>query len=173
MYMFSETSPDAFGMGDGKVDSGRALKLRLMRTIAKVARKRLYYDAALKEVLHTAQLLAKAWDLGVYNEDKDDYSLKLNNAEVPEIEWSDGLPIDETEAIANEQIRIESGNTPTVDSIMRLDRVDKDTALKKLAEIRGEQPTITLPGSNPKIDNEDEPSGEEEEQSGAPVNQKE
>lgn len=156
MYMFSETSPDAFGMGDGKVDSGRALKLRLMRTIAKVARKRLYYDAAIKEVLHTAQLLAQAWDVGVYNEAKDDYSLKVKNVEIPDIEWADGLPIDETEAIANEQIRLESGNTSVKDSIMRLDRVDEETADSKIAEIKGEQPTVTLPGSDPKIPDEDD-----------------
>lgn len=150
LYMFSETSPDAFGMGDGKVDSGRALKLRLMRTIAKVARKRLYYDAALKEVLHTAQLLAQAWDVGVYDQKKDDYTVKIKNPEIPEIEWQDGLPLDNREQVEEEEIRLRSGNTSVKDSIMRLDDVDEETATKKAAEIKAET-AITMPTSNPKI----------------------
>lgn len=154
LYMFSETSPDAFGMGDGKVDSGRALKLRLMRTIAKVARKRLYYDTAIKEVLHTAQLLAQAHGLGVYDQTKDNYSLKLKIPEIPEIEWSDGLPIDGYEAAQEEQLRLEAGNTPTKDSIMRLDKVDEETAIKKVAEINA-QTAVSMPTSDPKIPKDD------------------
>ena len=58
--MVAEISPDAFGMGKGgAVESGRALKFKLMRTIAKIARKKLYYDPAIKEALYVAQLMAK------------------------------------------------------------------------------------------------------------------
>ncbi|MBC8552221.1 MAG: phage portal protein, partial [Candidatus Brocadiales bacterium] len=60
LFMISETSPDILGMGKGISDSGRALKLKLIRTMAKAQRKRLYYDKGLKEVLYIAQLLAKA-----------------------------------------------------------------------------------------------------------------
>jgi len=167
LYMFSETSPDAFGMGDGKVDSGRALKLRLMRTIAKVARKRLYYDAGLKELLHTAQLFAQANDLGVYNEKSGDYDFKLNKSkgEVPEIEWADGLPIDSYEQAQTEQLRIEAGNTSTVDSIMRIDGVDKDTAVEKYKEIKDET-AVAMPTASPKFPS-DEPLPPEPDNSGA------
>jgi hypothetical protein len=151
LYMFSEISPDAFGMNkNGQAESGRALKLRLMRTIAKVARKRLYYDIALKEMFHTAQLFAAAHNVGVYNQKTGKYDIKAGkNIEIPEIEWQDGLPIDSREAVEEEQLRIESGNTSIVDSIMRLDRVDRDTAIEKAKEIEEEQPTIQLPGSGP------------------------
>lgn len=152
LYMFSETSPDAFGMGSGQSDSGRALKLKLMRTIAKVARKRLYYDMALKEVLHTAQLLAIAHGVGVYDQARDNYSVKLKTAAVPELEWQDGLPIDSREAVEEEQIRLESGNTTVADSIMRLDRVDEKTAEQKAEEINKET-KIDLPSSNPDLGN--------------------
>jgi hypothetical protein len=161
LYMFSETSPDAFGMGKGQNDSGRALKLRLMRTIAKVARKRLYYDVALKEVLHTAQLFAKANSIGVYDQKKGDYSLKLKNEPVwPEIIWQDGLPIDDKEAIEEEQIRITTGNQSIVDSIMRLDNVDEDTAQLKAKEIK-EESAVSLPSAgvfSPEDDKQDEAS---------------
>jgi hypothetical protein len=144
--MFSETSPDAFGMGTGQSDSGRALKLRLMRTIAKINRKRLYYDQAIKEVLYTAQLLAKANNIKVMGE-----TLPADPV-VPEIEWADGLPQDSFEAAQEEQIRIASGNTTIVDSIMRLDDVDEDTAEKKYQKIKAEG-AISLPSlsTKPKV----------------------
>lgn len=152
LYMFSETSPDAFGMGKGQSDSGRALKLRLMRTIAKVARKRLYYDNAIKEVLHTAQLLAKAHGLGVYEEKTDDYTLKLSKDPVmPELEWQDGLPTDSLEAAQEEEIRMATGNTSVKDSIMRLDGLDEESAKAKVKEIQDEN-SIDLPSTvNPTI----------------------
>lgn len=155
LYMFSEISPDAFGMNkNGQAESGRALKLRLMRTIAKVARKRLYYDAALKEMLHTAQLFAQAHNVGVYNQKTGKYDIKSKNAEIPEIEWQDGLPIDSREAVEEEQLRLEAGNTTVVDSIVRLDRVDKDAAIIKAKEIEDEKPKVELPTSNPVIEGE-------------------
>lgn len=151
LYMFSETSPDAFGMNkNGAADSGRALKLRLMRTIAKVARKRLYYDRAIKDVLHTAMLLAQAQGLGVYDDKTASYSMKLASPEMPTLEWQDGLPIDTMEAAQEEQLRLESGNTSVVDSIMRLDHVDREEADEKAKAINDET-SIPMPTSNPNI----------------------
>ena len=61
LFLFSETSPSAYGLDKGGVaESGRALKFRLLRTIAKKHRKQLYYDDGLKELLTTAQEFAKA-----------------------------------------------------------------------------------------------------------------
>lgn len=161
LYMFSETSPDAFGMNkNGQAESGRALKLRLMRTIAKVARKRLYYDRALKELIHTAQLLAQAHGVGVYNQVTGKYDIKVKNPEIPEIEWQDGLPIDSREAVEEEEIRLRSENTSVVDSIMRLDGVDEDTAIEKAKKIEEEKPSIELPSASPVIP--DEPGSEDQ-----------
>lgn len=154
LYMFSETSPDAFGMGQGQAESGRALKLKLMRTVAKVARKRVYYDIALKELLTTAQELALAHGVGVMNEKTRNYDIKPGAIETPELEWQDGLPVDSRETAEEEEIRLRSGNTSVADSIMRLDGVDQDIADKKAQEIAKEN-TIEIPTSSPKIESSD------------------
>lgn len=140
MFMVAEISPDVLGMGQGKQDSGRAIKLKIMRTIAKVARKKLYYDRGLKEVLYIAQLVAKAWNLEVGG-------VKLSkDPVVVDIEWQDGLPIDNAEQVDIESKRIADGNTTLQDSIMRLDGVDEATAKKKADEIHAEA-KINMPVS--------------------------
>lgn len=148
LFMVSETSPDAFGMGKSSVTSGRALKLLLMRTIAKVNRKRIYFNQAIKEAAYVSQLMAKQHGVSVMGVNM------TGEAIIPELEWSDGLPTDSFEAAQEEQMRVAAGNTSTVDSIMRLDHVDRDTAIKRAQEIRDQDrvdpgtggPKLTLPG---------------------------
>lgn len=161
LYMFSETSPDAFGMGQGQSDSGRALKLKLMRTIAKVARKRVYYDIALKQVLVTAQELAKAHKVGVWNENTMDYDIQCTKIESPELEWQDGLPIDSRESAEEEEIRLRSGNTTVADSIVRLDKVDEETANKKAAKI-DDATRVEVPSAAPNTSTDPETDPEAE-----------
>lgn len=142
LFMVSETSPDILGMGKGQSDSGRALKLKLIRTIAKAQRKRLYYDVALKEVIYIAQLLAKAHNLEVGG-------VKLKGEAVyPEIEWEDGLPVDIVEQVDVETKRIDAGLTSTKDAIMRIDNVDEEVAEQKLKDI-DEESKIETPDVNP------------------------
>lgn len=151
LYMFSETSPSAFGMDKGGVaESGRALKLRLMRTIAKVGRKRLYYDNALKQVVHTAQLLAQAHNVGVYNKKTDKYDIKVKTAEIPSLIWADGLPQDNVEAVEIEEKRLGMGNTTVADSIQRLEGIDKDKAEDKAKDIKDEN-KIDVPTTVPNM----------------------
>jgi hypothetical protein len=135
LYLFSEVTPDVFGMGTGEV-TGRALRLKLLRTVAKISRKRNYYDHALKEVLYTAQLLAQAHSVGVGA--KRDIMFE-GDPEVPAIEWQDGLPIDSYEAAQEEALRLESGTTSQKAAIMRLDGVDEPTALEVIEEIKAEE----------------------------------
>ena len=150
MFALSETSPAAFGMDkQGAAESGRALKFKLMRTLAKVNRKRLYYDMAVKNLIYTSQLLAKEHKVEIMG-------LKApKNATVPEIEWKDGIPQDSYEAAQEEQLRLEAGNTTVEDSIMRLDGVDRDTAKKKAAEIAAGS-TVEVPSTVPTFGNEDD-----------------
>jgi hypothetical protein len=141
MFMTSETSPDILGMGTGQSDSGRALKLKLLRTIAKAARKKLYFHYAIQELIYRAQLLAKAWGVKVGG-------LKLTKEPIkPEIEWADGLPIDNNEQVEIESTRLADGNTTVTDSIMRLDSVDEETAKKKAKEIADEK-KVEMPTVN-------------------------
>lgn len=140
-FMMSETSPDILGMGQGQAESGRALKLKLLRTLAKAQRKQLYYREALIEVVYVAQLLGKAWGIEFNGK-------KLQKDPVkPEIVWSDGLPADMTELIDEETKRIDAGLTTKTDSIMRLDDVDEDTAKKKAEEIKKES-ELAMPAMN-------------------------
>lgn len=142
MYLVGEIAPDLLGMGQGVSESGRALKFKLMRTLAKTQRKRLYYDYAIKEVLYRAQVLAK------------EHGLKINGKTlqgdpvVPEIDWKDGLPIDTHEQQDDEIKAIDAGITSKKAAIMRLYNVDEKAADKMLADIDKEKPAITLPTMN-------------------------
>lgn len=147
MFMISETSPDILGMGKGESDSGRALKLKLLRTIAKVQRKKIYYNYALKDLIYRAQLLGKAWGI------KIDGKTLQGEAVMPEIVWQDGLPVDEVELLDNEVKKIDAGLSTTVDSIVKIEGIDEDSAKLKAKEIQKEKsvllPETSFDKSNP------------------------
>ena len=142
MYLTSEISPDILGIGQGKSDSGRALKFKLMRTIAKVARKKLYFDKTLKEMLFTAQKLAVAYSIKVDGKALSGEPMR------PEIEWQDGLPIDASEQIDTETKALDAGITTTKAAIMRVYGVDEKAADKMLKDRKAENdlamPTMGL-----------------------------
>jgi len=133
MFMVSETSPDILGMGKGQSDSGRALKLKILRTIAKVARKKIYYDYAIQELMYRAQKLAKAWNLEVDG-------VKLTKEPTrPEITWADGLPIDELEQVEIENKRLDAGTQDTAGAIMNIEGLEEEPAKEKAAAIKKER----------------------------------
>ena len=146
LMMVAEISPDVFGMGTGQADSGRALKYKLLRTIAKVARKKLYYYRGLQKVLYVAQKLAKEYGVKIEGKSLSGEPVK------PDLRFADGLPIDEGEQVDNETKAIDAGITSTKDAIMRVYNVDEETAKKQVDEINKEK-TIALPkmdlGKNP------------------------
>jgi hypothetical protein len=131
-FMMSETAPDILGMGKGQSDSGRALKLKLIRTLAKTQRKQLYYTEGLKEVMYRAQLLAKKY--GIKIEGK---TLQSDPA-YPEIVWKDGLPADIVETVQVETQRIDAGLTTKADAIARIEDIDEKTAEEKAKAIEKE-----------------------------------
>ncbi len=86
MFLVTETSPDAFGLNENNLaESGRALKYRLMRLLSKIARKKRYYDNAIKEILYKAQLMDNEHNGQSYEPQK------------PSANWRDGMPDDEKE----------------------------------------------------------------------------
>lgn len=110
LFLLSETAPSAFGLDKfGVAESGRALRLRLLRTLAKINRKRLYYDGALKAALLTAQQLDCLHGGGSYDPAE------------PTISWADGLPEDLVEMVEMESQRLAAGNTSVESSVRRLD----------------------------------------------------
>ena len=147
LFMTSEVSPDILGMGQGQSESGRALKLKLLRTIAKSQRKRLYYDHAIKQTLLVAQRLAKAHGAQVMGKTLSGEPV------VPDLEWMDGIPIDEMEQVELEEKKIDAGLTSKEDAIMRIEGVDEDVAKEKAKKIK-EETAIAMPeagsfGKNP------------------------
>ncbi len=139
LFMFSEIAPDTMGMGkDSKsAESGRALKFRLLSTIRKRNRKKLYYDQAIKDIMETAQELAIAWSISVDG-------ISITKPERPAIKWPDGVINDETETIENHGKRLEQGTMSKADSIAELDGIPIEDAKKKVKEIEAET-AIDLP----------------------------
>ncbi|MCG3176845.1 MAG: hypothetical protein MOGMAGMI_01809 [Candidatus Omnitrophica bacterium] len=156
MYLVAEISPDILGLGEGVSDSGRALKFKLMRTIAKTSRKKLYYNHGLKEVLYVAQLMAKKWGLGV----GDDNIKMKGDPERPNIMFQDGLPIDESEQVDTETKAIDAGLTTTKDAIMRVYGYDDETAERVAADAKKEN-AVNLPVSNIAGTASDDDAGDE------------
>lgn len=141
VFMISETAPAILGMDkNGQAESGRALKFKLLRTIAKAQRKQIYYREGIIESVYVAQLLAKEWKVKV-----DGLVLSANPVK-PEIMWSDGLPADMTEMIENETKAIDAGITSKKDAIIRVYDVDEDTAEEMVKEIDEESPLAEIPG---------------------------
>ncbi len=132
--MVSETSPGVFGLDKqgGAAESGRALKLKLMRTIAKINRKKVFYDQAIKEVMYVAQLLAQTHGYKVLG------NTLPGAPEVPEIIWQDGLPVDDFEQVELEAKRLEAGVQSKQDAIATLDDLDDDDAAIKVERIKTE-----------------------------------
>ena len=142
-FMFSEIAPASLGKDEGgQAESGRALKFKLLRTIAKRNRKKLYYDLMIKDLLETALYLGKAWDVEIDGN-------KVTTPEVPEIKWGDGVIPDITEMIEAETSRLEAGLSSRADSIARLDGLKPEDAQKKVIEIDKEG-VITVPNLDDK-----------------------
>ena len=123
-FLVTETSPDAFGMGEaGQAESGRALKFRLLRTLAKVNRKRLYFDSALRNVLKATLWL------------EADRGRSLSDIAEVRIEWRDGLPDDPFEETQTEAMGVEAGVSSRRSAVRRLHRLTGKELEDELAEI--------------------------------------
>jgi hypothetical protein len=121
--LVSETAPQLLNQGQwGTELSGKALKILLIRTLAKVNRSRLYYSVAIPNLLVKAQILE-----GVKEPVR------------PAIKWPDGLPQDVMESIGVETMKLDKGLQTTVGAIMAVDDVNEDAAKDKAEEIKGEQ----------------------------------
>ncbi|MEX0651886.1 MAG: phage portal protein [Candidatus Paceibacterota bacterium] len=123
MFMVSETSPDVLGMGDGKAESGRALKMRLIRTLAKSARKRRYYETALKDMMWTAQELStKGFTVG---------GQRVSKVEPVDISFGDGVVNDTKEMTEEAILKVEAGIMSPKTAAMELEGWDEEKAIEE------------------------------------------
>ncbi|SFH23162.1 Phage portal protein, SPP1 Gp6-like [Desulfotomaculum arcticum] len=121
----------ALGKGDSGTSgsSGLSIKWRMNSILAKINRKRQYYNKGLKRVLTIAQMLEHA------RGGKQNYQLFT-----PLIKFRDGLPDDETE-MAN-IMAIRTGGKATISqksAVMWLDSLTEEQAEKELERIRAEE----------------------------------
>lgn len=134
MLLMSDTSKSLFGLDEGGVaESGRALKYKLLRTIAKKHRKELYYDVNIKRLTLVAQEFAKANNLKV-----KDRTLQGKPVE-PVITWQDGVINDALEQLEIEEKKLDLGLTTKAESIATIDGIEEDEALEKLKKIQKEK----------------------------------
>lgn len=163
LFMFSETSPDALGLGkNGQAESGRALKMRLIRTIAKRNRKKNYYDHAIKELIFTAELLVKA-NPG-YFISEEFKSTKPGTPAIPDIYWQDGVVNDETERTDIMIKKVDAGLYSKKRAVMDLEGVESDEADEILKEVDEESKaaadfTSFMDNGNNDAGNEDNNNG--------------
>lgn len=139
MFMTSETSPDALGIGKGAAESGRALKIRLIRTLAKAARKQMYIGLGLKKLFRVAQKLSIANN---FTADGLAYSGQVEDVS---ISWSDGVVDDYAEMVDNEVKRINSGIQSVEGSLITLDKLTREQAEEKAREIKDSSKTVDFP----------------------------
>jgi hypothetical protein len=132
IFRMAEVSPAAFGLDKaGSIESGRAMRMRFIRTQAKIARKRQYFDAGIRRLLSLAQ------ELQAIHGGPDPVDI--------EIHWMDGIPDDYIEAVEVERSRVEAGLSSRETAIRRIDNVDEAQARNELQRIRGESPVPATP----------------------------
>ncbi len=151
LFMTSETSPSAFGLDkEGQAESGRALKYKMLRTLAKKHRKQAYYDSVLKRMIFVAQRFAIANGL-------ECGGLKLTGVkpEMPQIEWQDGVINDETELMDIEERKLNAGLTSKVESLMRMEGLNRKQAEARVKEA-DEEAKAAMPtfNANPFVKND-------------------
>jgi Phage portal protein, SPP1 Gp6-like len=132
LFINAELPPVALGKDNSGTSgaSGLSIKWRMNSLLAKINRKRQYYDKALKQMLLIAQLLEHA-----QSDKKPDYEVVT-----PIIKFKDGLPDDEMEQATIAQIR--TGGKPVqsqLSAIMEIHGYTEEQARIELERIREEE----------------------------------
>ena len=142
LAMFSETSPDLVGLGkNGLAESGRALKMRLLRTIAKTKRKQRYYTQGLQEIFEVCQLLSiHNTGVGVTYMDK---KIQCTEVEQVTIKFADGVINDIVEDTDIAIKKIDAGIMSKKKAMQLLDGYNEGDAEAELEEINKDKTQFT------------------------------
>lgn len=129
MFMVSETSPDILGLGNGggQAESGRALKMRLIRSLAKANRKRRYYEHALKQAFWAAQEISRVKGYTVDNK-------RVTEVIDVSIDWQDGLVNDTLEQAQEAVLKVEGGLMSRKTAAMQLEGWDEERAQQEISD---------------------------------------
>jgi hypothetical protein len=126
----AEVSPDMFGMGkNGFAESGRALKMRWARQLAKRQRREMAYDSALRELLKCAAILDNKFGSGPSIGDNDTINIL----------WGDGLPNDPRDLAEEESLLLAAGISSKKSSYMRVMQAEDEGAEREMEQIAKEK----------------------------------
>jgi hypothetical protein len=132
IFLMGEISPDVVGLDTGKrsaAESGRALKLRMLRTLSKKNRKALYYELGIQKAVEVASLFAKAGNLA------GDIRYK-GDPIIPSVTFADGVVDDKVEEVQNETLKVEAGLTSKKRAIKIIEDFDDEQADALMEEIK-------------------------------------
>ena len=131
IFLIGEVSPDVVGLDSGKTsaESGRALKLRMLRTLAKKNRKGLYYELGIQKAIEIASMFAKAGNV------VGDITYK-GDPIIPNVMFADGVVDDKVEEIQNEMLKLESGLSSQKSSIKVVEDFNDEQAMARIKEIK-------------------------------------
>ncbi|MBT2682651.1 phage portal protein [Bacillus sp. ISL-37] len=141
LLIVSELPPVALGKTDSGTSgaSGLSIKWRMNSLLAKINRKRQYYNKGLKQVILVAQLLEHA-----KSDRKPNYEIT-----VPKIQFKDGLPDDDMEQATIKQIRTGGRSTQSqLSAIMELNNCTEEQARIELDRIREEEKAASFVDSS-------------------------
>lgn len=150
-HIISETNASIYGMDkDGAAESGRALKFRLLRSLARKQRTQNYYEDDMSMMLYAAQKFALANDLKC-----GDTSLK-GQPVLPSIKFADGIINDAMEIVEAEITKLDGGLTTQKEAVAAVDNSSMEEAEAKVKAIKEEkQANIPTFAANP-IGNQDQ-----------------
>lgn len=150
LFKLSETYGLDFGKGPLSVDSQPAMRLLFLDPIKKSTRKKLYWDAGLKDLLYWAQVLAAKVKAKYYDAKGKAQAYKLPLAR-PTLGWQDGLPHNAHEQAEIEALRTQNSLTSRASAIQRIDQCTPDQAEAEIAKIQAEPPAKNVvPSPHPK-----------------------
>lgn len=137
LYMTSEITPDVLGMGKGQAESGRALKIKMIRTIAKRNRKRTYYEPEMLKMFTAAQQLSTSLNYTT----KD--GLLARGINDITISWQDGIVDDQVETAEIQVLRHQAGLQTKKAALQEMDKLTSEQAEEKASKILSEQADFT------------------------------
>lgn len=135
ILMLSNITPSLVGRKDGEsvsAESGRALKLKLIRTLSMKHRKELYWGQGIMTIFDTLQKISNSQKIGVEG-------VVSKEPEKVNVEWKDGIISDDIEKLNTIEKKLDNNLISREKAIQEMADVDKSTAQRRLEEIREEK----------------------------------
>lgn len=134
----SEVSPALIGNDQGGIESGRALMYKLIRSICMAARKGIYMQNAIKELVRVAQKMRIVWITGGGVDNPETYTLPEFDDQLfsVSITTRSSIPTDRTVIIAD-VVKLIDANTLTIETAVMIvsklfDEIDAEKEIKML-----------------------------------------